>query len=193
MQDPVPLKRFCVFRYVDNVLWTTVGGIDYNIYRGNSLYDPDYTGAGAQPMSYDQCCALYDRFIVHGAEIKVVVQNMDAVPVYAVLGRSYLPTAFTSAAQLSERPDSISRYLGAGGSSTDTAVMKMYTNTKTILGYKNVMDDYEASHQYNGNPTKQWFYHFWVENDDLGNLAVNIVVEIKYYTMMTDRTHLQRS
>lgn len=192
-KDPVPLERYCVFKYIDNVFWTTVGGADDNIYRGNSLYDPDYTGAGAQPLGFDQLCTLYSRFIVFGSAIKVTIVNMDTVPVLVNLAKSYLPTSFTNAVTAAERCDSKTRYIGPAGSNRDTVVLKSFAKTGTVLGYKDVEDEDGLAHSSSTNPSQQWFWHVGVENDDAGNLSVNMVVELKYYVLMTNKTHLARS
>lgn len=38
-------------------------------YRLNSVYDPDLTNAGHQPMGFDQLAALYGRYVVLGCHV----------------------------------------------------------------------------------------------------------------------------
>ena len=46
-------------------------GYGEQIFRLNSLFDPDYSGAGAQPLGFDQWAAFYQRYKVLCAHVKV--------------------------------------------------------------------------------------------------------------------------
>lgn len=50
----------------------TAGTLQFNL---NSLFDPDRTGVGHQPMGFDQLAALYERYIVTRAEYKLTMVN----------------------------------------------------------------------------------------------------------------------
>lgn len=48
---------------------SATGGVWSWQFRLNSLFDPDFTGTGAQPTGFDQWMALYDRYRVLATEI----------------------------------------------------------------------------------------------------------------------------
>lgn len=48
---------------------TTAAPLAKHQYRTNSLYDPDYTGVGHQPMYFDTYSAIYDQYVVIGSKI----------------------------------------------------------------------------------------------------------------------------
>lgn len=52
----------------------SLSGLNYaeNIFRMNSLFDPDFSGAGAQPLGFDQWAAFYTRYRVLRAKAKVM-------------------------------------------------------------------------------------------------------------------------
>jgi hypothetical protein len=53
---------------------TTAGaGIIVQVFRLNSLFDPDRTNAGHQPRGFDQLAALYNRYRVFGVSYRIVV------------------------------------------------------------------------------------------------------------------------
>jgi len=49
----------------------TAGAMASYNFSANSMYDPNLTGTGHQPMYFDQMAALYDHFVVNSATIKV--------------------------------------------------------------------------------------------------------------------------
>lgn len=68
--NPVPEKfnaklSYCSIIALNGGIFTTA---DY-YFRCNSLFDPDYTGGGHQPMGFDQLMALYKKFVVNKAKI----------------------------------------------------------------------------------------------------------------------------
>lgn len=48
----------------------SVGTGNYK-FRANSLYDPDFTSTGHQPLYFDQLSALYDHYIVVRSRLKI--------------------------------------------------------------------------------------------------------------------------
>lgn len=45
------------------------------IFRLNSLYDPDFSGAGHQPYQYDQLVPMYSESIVYGCKVDLIWDN----------------------------------------------------------------------------------------------------------------------
>lgn len=56
---------------------TTTGFGQYS-FRANSIYDPDYTGVGHQPMGHDTLELLYGRYTVVGSAITVRLTNRNS-------------------------------------------------------------------------------------------------------------------
>lgn len=59
-------------RYCENVALTSAtGALNSTIFRLNSLFDPQNAVGGHQPMYFDQLAAVFARYVVLGAKIKV--------------------------------------------------------------------------------------------------------------------------
>lgn len=81
--------------YSELVEMTSANDIKNYIFRGNSLYDPNYTGVGHQPLYYDTYTSMYQKYRVLGSKITckfinntsqcaavaVIVPNTDALNV----------------------------------------------------------------------------------------------------------------
>lgn len=72
-----PDKKVVRHRYADSVKITVTAGLagDEHVFRGNSLYDPDYTQSvgGHQPMGFDEMALVYNRYRVKVSKIDVRV------------------------------------------------------------------------------------------------------------------------
>lgn len=67
--------------YCDSrVLTSSAGNSVSYVYRLNSVFDPDYTGTGSQPLGFDNMALLYGRYRVDKAvvELKAVTGNATA-------------------------------------------------------------------------------------------------------------------
>lgn len=85
-------------RYADAKSYSGTGAID-QVFRANSLYDPDHTGTGNQPRGFDQWSALYARYMVTHCRIVVFISHNAAEPQQCTL--IFTPT--TSAISSPER------------------------------------------------------------------------------------------
>lgn len=60
-------------RYVDNITFTsTSGSVNLNNFRANSIFDPDQTSTGHQPMFLDIYTQVYNNYRVLGSKIKCI-------------------------------------------------------------------------------------------------------------------------
>lgn len=67
---PVPRSTMVKFKYCDNAsLDTVAGGPAVHLWSANSLYDPNTTATGHQPLGFDQWTTFYDHYTVVGAKI----------------------------------------------------------------------------------------------------------------------------
>lgn len=63
----------------------------------NSLYDPDYTGSGHQPMGFDQVMALYSDFWVTASSITISAHlSTNSVSIAATGANRVLVAFFTT-------------------------------------------------------------------------------------------------
>lgn len=104
-----PLRKYVTLRYAQQInLTPSVGGANH-LFRLNSLYDPDYTGVGHQPLGYDQWTTIYDKYAVRRARIKIteVTDSTGSnTPCYTFIGIRHKPTGTpTSGEEAMENPD----------------------------------------------------------------------------------------
>lgn len=107
------------------------GGDWYWQFRLNSLFDPDFTGTGSQPTTFDQWMALYDRYRVLATDVDLTVTSMDGyvVAVAAAPSVDAAPT-FTYAGVMGLRDAK----LGAAGTYISERRVKRTFAMKDVFG-----------------------------------------------------------
>jgi len=76
-----PDKLLVKLRYHEgNTITSTTGGLASYKFRLNSLFDPNYTGTGHQPMYRDTYAGIYNHYSVISTVAKVRFVNASSVP-----------------------------------------------------------------------------------------------------------------
>lgn len=72
-----PPRMVTKLRYCDNIkLTSTSGSIAKQVMSLNSIYDPDITGVGHQPLYRDTYAVVYDQYAVISSRIRVTYCNL---------------------------------------------------------------------------------------------------------------------
>lgn len=175
---PLPMRLQNTLRYVEEVqLSTDVSGYGAYVFSANGLYDVNVTGAGHQPMYFDQLTAIYNHYHVIASKCKAsCVRSGSASEVNCAL---YIDDDVTvSAAALttiSERPGAVTwmAYPAQGNVSSRTK----YFNAQYVYG-GNVMDNDQLRGNAAGNPFEGSFYV--VACAGPASSTVNFLVEIEF-------------
>lgn len=193
----IPDKVNVVLRYVEKQSVTSSSTPYLNqIFRINSLYDPDYTSGGHQPMYYDQYGAMYNYYRVKGATIKVQALNagtLTGVDVTLVPAMTY--TAFTTTSKMLEQNTAaVSRVSCING--TKPVFLKYNVNCAKHLGVSQAT--LEADDQYaaniGSNPEQPLYLHLHAEATNLvSDISVNYLWEIKFYCQFYGRKIMDQS
>jgi len=71
-----PKTTMVKLRYVSGVsLDSTIGNVATYTFRANSIFDPDFSGIGHQPMNHDTWATLYNHYVVVGSKVTVTFHN----------------------------------------------------------------------------------------------------------------------
>lgn len=186
----IPDRMKMRLRYVQNVSIAPLAAHfqDY-IFRGNSAFDPDFTGVGHQPYYFDQYSALYNKYRVYGSSIRVDVVNQSGVMATSVIVVPHSEnTGLTSISQAAELQRA--RYPRIVPIAQRISVMlKEYASTRAVLGL--TKPEMEADDIYAAltttNPSSGWWWHVLMESvDGVTTLQVQLQVRITYYMEFFD-------
>lgn len=160
-------------------------------FRGNSPFDPDYTGGGAQPTFYDQWSALYDKYTVSRSTIRVEAINMSAtVPVEMDVWPSN-GTAIVGDA--SEQPRCRTAILPPLTGSGSKKTIKNAGSVKAIMGEK-FLDPSQYEATTDSNPTKVQFWNVNASSlDGIGLVNVQYRMFLTFYVTFSQRKMIAES
>lgn len=164
--------------------------------NGNSIYDPDRTGVGHQPMYADQFADLYRKYHVTACSINLSFINRTSTGDVGITPFGTVGVyALTSASASVDLTDATERdncsYSAIGPSTGDQGIMNMsqYKRTSEVVG-KNTLDDdlIGATGNSGTNPALPWIWHiFYGSSDKSDSLQLYINVTLTYYVRFFDR------
>lgn len=165
-------------------------------FRGNSLYDPEYSVGGQQPMGYDQWTALYNQYRVHASSISIKFMSTSSTEAGGFTKIVLFPSTTPASGSYSgnnEQPYSRSIFLANNGINQGYLRGKMLT--KKMLGIKSVAYDEDLAGVTGSDPAKQWYWILYGSSiNDLANIAgVYMDIKVTYFTEFFGRVQLARS
>lgn len=190
--DPLPERLFTKLRYT-TATTVAVAGSGSSVFNltllspimQSSLYDPEYTTGGHQPIFYDKLGGFYGKYKVYGMKYKYTLTNIDGTKPFCLLvdpdnthvadTNDYLTVC--------ERPHTKSRW-GNGVYSNRPVVISGYASVARTYGVPK--KDYRADAYYEGdwntNPTRMAFLKAYVHTTDTSVVNMELKVEVVYFT-----------
>lgn len=170
-------------RYAQNFdIVSTSGAITFLQFCCNGMWDPYITGAGHQPLYFDQLTTIYDHYCVTSAKIKVQV-----VPLFAteygftagiLLNDADATTGLTTGNTCIEQNRCQVWRMGSGTNGTQVAPMYADWNCYKEFG-PDPLDDPSLSGSSSANPTETTNFLIWYEGISATTNA-QVQVEIEY-------------
>ncbi len=167
-----------------------------HIFSANGCFDPDITGAGHQPLGFDQYMALYDHYKVLSSIITVdffphTSTGPEADQMFAGV---ILVDDTTPNGSLQNIIENNANYRTlSAGAGAQTIRVKNKFDIKTYFrsrskGAADLLGTNAA------NPTEQAFYHVWVAPCNGGDSSVLCVgVKIEYIVQFSEATIVAQS
>lgn len=184
---------------------TTIAFQSTKVFRGNSLFDPDYTGTGNQPYGYDQLCSsttFFNNYNVRSSKIIVypsVSQTyITGWPAYfdclVVPYRDYtLPDYDIS--NVRRMPHVRALRFTSNSLDNKSNRCSSYASSSSVMGPE-FAKDVGATGQYDGNPSRTWYWHVLIDSTTwapTANIVVKFDVKIVYYTKLFRRQEIAQS
>lgn len=194
-----PLSNKFLFktRYVEinQTLDPGIGGIPVTrVYRLTSLFDPNYSGAGHQPIGFDQIMPMYDHYTVIGARVKVTASNLDRDPQILILQVKDGISLSTNITEMIENGRTNFKTLGGVESSASQKTLTANFSSKRFFS-RNPMASDKNQGTISSSPAENAFLHITVapttDGDNTEKVIYSIIIE--YIAMLTEPKQLTSS
>jgi len=190
ISGPISQRAVRCLEYTDIESRTLVAAtVNDRLWNLNSIFDPDRSGAGHQPLYRDQLSAMYGRYRVFACAYRIDVYNTDSasssyVNVCVVPNNS--TSAFTDMNAAMEAPGAMTKTLGYSASSTSTCFFSKYINLPQLNGVSAA--EYKADDRFqaalSSDPTEQLCLH--VVYLGPGTSVVNSRTHLRYWVELFD-------
>jgi len=176
-----PPKMTYKLKYADAITLSSSGtAVTTYQFRANSVYQPDATNTGHQPLYFDQIMAIYDHYVVIGSKIKVTF-NRNAAGANAARVCLYLndDTTMVPASVVTATEQSTGKTSGMG--IVDSIPQKLYLkySSKEIFG-PNPLANSQLKGSSSGNPTEIAVFSIMSQGYGTGTHNLDAFVEMEY-------------
>lgn len=193
---PLGQKFFFKCRYYDDiVLDPTTGGVPAtHIFRLNSLYDPDYTGIGHQPLGFDQIMPLYNHYTVLGAKVTLIWSNHD--PSYNKMCIAQIKdntTLSTISGEMIE--NAMCKYAVIAPKQAGPSINKMvFTISMSKFFGRPILGEHDFTADIVTNPVEKVYLHLTSNPFDAVDATdTHVSVLIEYVALLTEPKQLGQS
>lgn len=161
------------------------------LFRGNSLFDPDFSGVGGQPLGRDEWSNFYTRYRVYASKCHVSFDSEDSADGSVCMVVPCLEnTSFLASDTAMETPYARYKTLGISAGINRVNVSN-YMESSKLFGVKAINYDVDYSSTMDNNPPQQWYWHVAVATTDGSSFPnVNYTAKITYYVELFGRKQL---
>lgn len=198
LKMPVPDRIFTKLRYAEFFDLSpqtagTTGLVSYSF--RSSLFDPNYTGLGHQPLWHDQLQAMYGRYRVIGMKYRFVLCNTNTsqlctMAVEQADGPPQAPSVgyTTILERRGVRPVNI------GPSASKPTIVSGYMHVGKPYGLSRTdfMSDEDFESNFGANPAKMSYINLYCVTQNT-SVIVNCQASITYYVEIQRRTLIGQS
>lgn len=189
-----PLKMTMTHKYEEVIdITSTTGAQQIHRLLANSMYDPNNTGVGHQPLYFDQMSALYNHYHVIGAKLTCtfIPKASGGVAMgVGVLINDDSSAAYTSISNLGEQSRGQTRVIPPSSTSAVKIVSK-YSAKKMFGG--SILANNNLQGTASANPTELAYWDVVAQCYASGTSAITVRCQIEYIAVWSELKDIAES
>lgn len=191
MWDPFPAQMQAKLRYSETItLDPNLGVPAHNLFRCNSIFDPNYTGVGHQPYGHDTYQLIYNHYNVVSATITMTPTSSFS-NANGMYGISITDDVSVQADYNTIREVKTTKFATLNTTRTADSLTNYYSQKQVFRKGNN----FDTQAIFGNNPGEGQFFHCWFEGsgptDDPA--GVDFVITITYVVNMWELRDLGQS
>jgi len=202
--NPIPEFMCARLKYSEyNTINPGAGVVGYQTYSANGVYDPNITGAGHQPMGFDQWMTFYEHANVINSKISVQFINTNTTTynggtmIVGINIDSDATLGNNEWSEIVEQPTTTFSYLECNGQTQTSTRLTRKLNVAKFFNkdIKSMCNTPEFSSTPSANPQEQVYWQVWAGAFDEASdpLVAPFAVIIEYDVVFTERKTLTQS
>jgi hypothetical protein len=152
-----PDRYACKLKYTQTNTLTGTGSTGQQVFRMNSLFDPDLTGTGAQPECFDQLAAVYGKYLVTMCKYDVSFTNLNSTAANVVVCASDATLSGSTFDSICENKRAKMTSLSVNSGGKATARIKGSVKMSDLHGQPNLDSDSTQYSPVSSNPSDATF------------------------------------
>jgi hypothetical protein len=190
-------RQIVKMRYSEDINLTAGVNLSNYDFRANSIYDPNLSGVGHQPLSHDQWANFYDHYVVLGAKIKVTLWHGSSTAtdnVFFSLALQDTNNVMTSQSMIREQPRTSWTMLTPPNAGKSMRTLSKKFSAKKFFGAKSVITWDKLGATLGNNPTEDALFRIFYQNaTSVNNVSVSANIIIDYIVLLSEPKVLVQS
>lgn len=160
-----------------------------NGYRMNSIYDPDYSGAGGQPYWNDQLSPIYGRYRVLGCKITATFSRGTAATadigpwLVGIQGTRATSLSSTNSSYLLNAPDTATKTLSQD---SGNQTVSLTFSPRSVFGPHGADSD-DLAAAIGANPNRNYLGFVFCANNGVTTATTVVAhIEVEYYVELSE-------
>lgn len=185
--SPLPDRYFTKLNYTELVTMNYTGILNTYQFRTNSIFDPNSTGTGHQPMGHDELAQLYNKYRVYGCKYVLTFSNTNPAYQGEVIVQNR-PNGTLSANFEDAMESPYHQYKVLGAETSGPKTISGYANCAKIYGVAKQQWRNDDVFQANvgANPSSQTVLNIYAQNQTTATaltilVRVNLVYFVEFY------------
>lgn len=165
-------------------------------FRINSIFDPDFTGVGGQPLAHDQFEPLFESYIVSSCRYRVVFSNTGVNGYCIGVYVSDQQTVSNITENMIENGSAEWDLIAQNTSGPSIKEFNGYVDLAKLQGrtFKNYLDDERGGANFGSNPADPVFLTVFASDSDQGDpAAIRTWVELDMRVLLRGNKYTPRS
>lgn len=154
----------------------------------NNVFDPDFSGVGAQPLGFDQFAQFYGRYRVTRIMIEASFANSSTSPIVVGMYASAQSTLPANPLAWTVQPRSVKAVqLGGSSSGPSVAVLRASWNLWDVFGVtkSEYMDEMDFAATFSGGPARQAYLHCFIVGGGVAVQTSRLFARLYYSVEMS--------
>lgn len=184
----LPDRLCCNLLFTQSVALVGSPASGSQVYRLNSLYDPDKSGVGHQPAQFDQLAALYDQYVVLSCIVEAEMYNSSSTALRAVMVASGVDDSGLDVMSCTEMRYAQETILGPTGGGNALKKWKRTFSMGQLLGHSDLENDPSTYIDTTHDPVEvAWLWFKSQSLDGVSTSSCTVSVRLTYHACFMKR------